>query len=391
MKRAVFAILAWALSAGAAMAQQSVADHYRAYQAALERNDLAAAEAAAGEALAASQARDGDGGATAVLALNLATVRFLNNDAEGALAPAQRALDLAQARGDASRVSPVLARLVLGRVQLALNQPDAAARLLAALEEAETVRVAPSEIYEAAVQLGRFSYAAKSYPLARHAWSIAANHAEGSRFEAAYASAHAQVGAAAAIVLEDLTRSRFGRGQLRAETAALARRELRDAIDLLQPLAEIESPDGEMTLAQTTYAEALAWRAVVNAKINSDHLHVPEEDPEAQGDGAREIDVPVSASQPRCLVRFSYAGAYDRLFPRAALEDGALAGVAVRFRINEAGEVTDAETVAIVGREEFARSVNNSTQRWRVARLDESPPGCRMAMTVITSISFSVY
>ncbi len=390
MKRAVFAILAWALSAGAAMAQQSVADHYRAYQAALERSDLAAAEAAAGEALAASQARDGDGGATAVLALNLATVRFLNNDAEGALAPAQRALDLAQARGDASRVSPVLARLVLGRVQLALNQPDAAPRVLAALEEAQAAQADPSEIYDAAVQLGRFSLRTKSYPQARHAWSIAANYAEGARFEPAYALAHAQVGGAAAIVLDDIVRSGRARDRLTRETAVLARRELNESIALLQPMAEIESPDGAMTLAQSTYAEALAWRALVRAKADADGLLLPREDPEAQGDGAREIDVPIPAVSPRCLVRFRFNGNIARLIPEQNLRDGAFAGLAIRYRISEAGQVTASDTVAIVGPEAFSQLVENSWRFWRVERLDASPPNCRMAMTVISWMAISV-
>lgn len=390
MKRAVFFVLALALCLGPAAAQTTIAQHYRAYEAALERNDLAAAESAAGEALAASEARDGDGGSTAVLALNLATVRFMHGDAAGAVEPARRALALAEARGEASRVSPILARLVLGRAQLALDQRPAAQRVLAALEEAQAARLAPAEIYDGAVELGHFALRSGEYAQARQAWSIAANYAEGSRFTPAYAAARAQVGGAAAIFLEDITRTGRRRGELSDETAALARRELNEAIDVLQPLAEVESPDGEMTLAQVAYADALAWRAVLRAKIRADDIRIPEEEPEAQGDGAREIDVPASAPLPRCLVRFRYSGNLAQLFPVRALYDGALAGLAVRFRINGAGEVTAADTVAIVGRQEFSRAVENSWRRWRVERLEDSPANCRMAMTVISSMSFSV-
>lgn len=60
----------------AAQAPNPVLTHFRAYRAALESNDLPTAEREAAAALAASEARDGDGGRTAVLALNLASIRF---------------------------------------------------------------------------------------------------------------------------------------------------------------------------------------------------------------------------------------------------------------------------------------------------------------------------
>lgn len=389
MKRAAVAFAACVLLASPAFAQNEVLTHYRAYEAALQRNDLPAAEAAGAEALAASEARDGDGGSTAVLALNLATVRLLIGQSDAALAPAQRALGLAETRGEASRVSPILARLVLGRVEIAQGQDAGATRVLAALEDAQAAHLPASEIYDGAVQLGHFLFTRQDFVRARHAWSIAANYAEGSCFPDAYALARARVGAAASIVLEDLTRGRRG-ARISRETAIQARSEFNEAVELLRPLAEVESRTGEMTLAQFGYAEALAWRAVLRAKIRSDSLRLPDEGGEAQGDGANEIDVPTTMAAPRCLVRFEYTRNLSQLFPARALDDGALAGLAVRFRVSEAGEVVSAETVAIVGREDFARSVENSSRHWRVERLEDSPPGCRMAMTVITSISFSV-
>ena len=94
-------------------------------------------------------------------------------------------------------------------------------------------------------------------------------------------------------------------------------------------------------------------------------------------------------AQPR-LVRLHYARNLSSLFPAAALDAGALAGMAVRFEINEAGNVIAAETAAIVGLESFSRSIENSWRHWRASRLDESPPNCRMAMTLIVPVSFSV-
>jgi tetratricopeptide (TPR) repeat protein len=390
MKRIAIALLFLTGSARAeAQTSNPVVQHYRVYESALERGDLSGAEVAARAALEASEARDGDGGRTAVLALNLATVRFLKGDMAGALQPGRRALALTELLGEASGVPRTLAQLVVARAELALNYETGAALLRPALEAAQAERLAPSEIYDAATDLGRSSLSAGQFGQAQEAWSIAASYAEGARFPRAFAFAQAQTGAGASAMMGDLTRRGRGRGKLSEEAAHFARSALVQAIELLAPLAEIESPDGEMTIAQTAYADALAWRAVLRAKMAADNIDVPE-DLEAQGDGANEIDVPAGARVPRCQVQIRYRGNIAHLFPGRALDDGAIAGLAVRYRVNEAGEVVEARTVARVGRVEFARSVDNSSRRWRVTRLPESPPGCRMAMTVITSISFRV-
>ena len=67
--------------------------HFREYRAALERNDLPAAETAAAAALAASEAAHGS--RTAVLALNLANVRLELGGEYDALTPARTAHALA--------------------------------------------------------------------------------------------------------------------------------------------------------------------------------------------------------------------------------------------------------------------------------------------------------
>lgn len=390
MKRAAAVLLIWALAATGALAQNPVLGHFRAYQAALEQNDLPAAEAAANAALAASEARDGDGGSTPVLTLNLATVRFLRGESANALGPAQRALALAQAGGEASRVSPIQAGLLLGRVELALARDAGAARVLAALEAGQDGTLPDDDIYDAAVHLGQYLTLGADYARAHQAWSIAANYASSARSSPAYALANARVWQAASMMLEDTTREGRGRGRLEADTAAQARRGLNEAVALLQPLAEIEAVDGRMTLAQSAYAQALAWRAVLRAKIRSDGVELPADEPEAQGDGAYEIDLPASSPQARCHVRFNYTRDYSLLFPDRALSEGQLAGMAVRFTVDETGQVTESLPVAVVGRDDFVRAVENSWRHWRVERLESSPPNCRMAMTVINSMSFVI-
>lgn len=391
---AIIAIFACFLG-GPAAAQDGnpVMPHYRAYQAALDVDDLPAAEAAAELALAASEARDGDGGATAALAFNLASVRLLQNKPQQALAPAERAQALAQARGQASGVAPLLADLLLARAQAATDLDTAGPALQRALEAAQAEGLAPEEIYDAAVDLGNYAIKRSDYVLARQGWSVAANYAEGSRYPAAFALGRARTFAAAALAMEDVSRRGRDRGQLTVSNAVMVRDELQEATRLLWPLAEMQSPDGELTLAQSAYAHALAWQSVVRAKIRSDRMRLPPAArEEAQGDGAGEIDTPTGAAalQPRCHVRFDYRGDIQQLYPRGAAGDGQLAGVAARFRVSSAGEVTDARTVAIVGREAFGRAVDNALSRWRVQRLDSSPPNCRMAMTVILPITFTL-
>ena len=156
MRTAILAVLAAGLAATASAqtgdAPNPVIAHYRAYRAALERNDMAAAEVAAEAALAASEARDGDGGRTAVLAMNLAQARLDRGRTREALAPAQRAHGLALSRGAQSGVDPLLASLILGRAELAGDDGNEA-RLVAALEQAKGRSDVHTEAYAAAIAL----------------------------------------------------------------------------------------------------------------------------------------------------------------------------------------------------------------------------------------------
>lgn len=102
-----------------------VVEHYKAYTAALQRQDFATAETEAAAALEASVQAYGDEGRTAVLALNLADVRLVRGNLDAAVAPAQKALALAEARGSASGVDARLARLTLDRAQLHSGGPFA--------------------------------------------------------------------------------------------------------------------------------------------------------------------------------------------------------------------------------------------------------------------------
>ncbi len=391
MRVGLAAGLLWALCATAsAQTPNPVIQHYRAYEAALDTGDLNAAEREAAAALAASEARDGDGGRTAVLALNLATVRFLNNNVAGALAPGQRALTLAQTHGETiTGVAPAFAQLLVARAELAAGHDGAAERLAAAIEAAQQQRLAPAEIYDAALEHAVFAFRNERYGESARSWAIAANFSEGSRLAPAHARGMALTGGAAALVLDEVDGRRR---RIEPAVASEAYGMLVEALNVLATLPSVNT-DGEVTLAMRSYAEALAWRAVLHAKLASDGRRIPEVQP-AQGDGADGLNevyagaVSAAAQAPRCHIRVE-PRIPSQLYPDEALRQGRLGGVAVFFRINAAGELEDVEALASVGGAAFGDSVERAGA-WRVERRADSPPDCRMAMNVIRSISFQL-
>lgn len=390
MKRtaAVFVALAWALCvSAAAQTPNPVLQHYRAYQAAIERDDLAAAERGAAAALAASEARDGDGGSTAVLALNLASVRLQRGDAAGARQPGMRSYALAQANPNLG-VNPALAALIVARAQVANGDAGGIDNLASALTAAQRADVDQSEIFDAAVMLGHAAFGRGHFPTSRDAWRVAAANAEGARFPAAFAEANARTGEAAALLMEDARAANRRRDrQLDEGVAREAYLMFDSSVQQLRSLARAEAPGGEVTYAQRAFGEALAWRAVLRAKMRSDQQDIPET--EAEGDGSAEVDVGAAdAARPRCnLERDQFR---MPRYPVGALEDGNLAGLAVRLRLNEQGRVIEAQTLARIGEESFAASVERAAMHWSFRAHESSPPNCRMEMTVIMPVSFSI-
>src|SRR5262249_58511725 len=113
--RWLFVVLAWGHLTSEAVAQSGapnpITSHYRAYREALATGNLAAAEVEAAAALDASAARDGDGGNTAVLAINLAQTRLSLGRRNEAYEPASRAFKIATAGG--SDADPLMPRPAL--------------------------------------------------------------------------------------------------------------------------------------------------------------------------------------------------------------------------------------------------------------------------------------
>lgn len=380
---AVIGALAWT---SASAQQNDVSEHYRAYRAALERQDIAAAASEAELALAASEARDGDGGRTGVLALNLANARLMRGDAAAALPPAQRANSLAEA--GAAGLDPALAALVLGRTELAINGRTGADRLLQVLSERDLAGVSEVDVYVASAELGAWALRHRDYEAAIAAWSAAATHAAGSEINEQYGYARARTWQAAAMFFEEIGDN--GRHRVDREIGQEAYRMLVEAADILRPMAAEEAPNLELTVAQRALADTMALERVVRAKMRSDDQPLPS-DLTAQGDadGAAEIRslTPVDLTRPRCLVRLLHNPM--PVFPSMAADRGYVAGLVLNVRIGADGGILESNVVSRIGDEAFATAVERVANRWRFERQDDSPPNCRMEMTILVPISFS--
>ena len=381
LKRAFWvAILTLAIVSPASAQTNSVRQHYRAYLAALESGDLTTARAEAEAALAASEARDGDGGSTAVLALNLATVHVMADDAEGALRPAQRALALA--RAGAAGVDPLMAELILARATLATDDTlNAANELRAVLDAPSSATLPHSELYAAAQQLGNWALARPDYEMARSAWSVAGRYPEGSVFGERYGLGRARTSEGIAIILSELRRTR---GRMDEDEGLAAHALLGEAARALQPLSQVEAPTLELTLAQQTYAEARAWLLALEAKLDADGHDVPDSPEEAQGDadGLSEIG-PVDLARPRCMMRVNARRLPS--YPRTSQ----VGAVILFLRTNANGEIVSHQIAARAGAPEFAEAIERVLPHWRIERIDEqSAPNCRMEANILQSVRF---
>ncbi len=121
--------------------------------------------------------------------------------------------------------------------------------------------------------------------------------------------------------------------------------------------------------------------------MRSDDQDIPTTD--AQGDTVAEVAIGAEATRPSCMVELMPNSPMPR-YPAEALEDGSLAGLAVRLRLNEHGEVIEAQTIARIGHADFAESADRAAQHWRFRAREGSPPDCRMEMIFIMPVTFAI-
>jgi hypothetical protein len=352
-----------------------VTANFREFRAALERGDGVAADAAAARALEESEAQNGP--KTAVLALNLATLRLDRGEPDAAYAPARRAHELATA-DRASGVDPLIAALALGRAELAVENAAGTARLSDAIAQAERRGDLDNEAYSASVDLARASFERGQYATAREAWAASVRLAAGSADEADVARGLARTGEGAAIFMQAV--KQHGPGAAAIPVAALDARAVREAsaafaeaLARLRPFAD-GSGETALTLAQRAYAQALAWEGALRAKL------------QAQGDSLPETNFSGATASERCAVRLVAEPAPD--YPRDALLGSGFGAVVMRVRTDTRGEIVERQIAAAIPSGSFGEAVAAVADEWRVEVAPAAQPGCRRDGTHYTPILF---
>lgn len=377
-----FAVVGLALLAFSAAAQTAnpVVEHYRAYRAALDLGELATAETEAAAALAASEARDGDGGRTGVLALNLAIVRLMRGDRPGAVAPAAKALALSA--DAAAGVDRLHAQLIAARADLGAGETRAAEPLRSAIEAAEARPDLVTDAYEGAVELATWLFSAARHREAREAWALAGRLAQGSRYGPAFGRGHARAGEGAALMMSELTRAPY---LIDVEEARAVDALFDDAMAALAPLALQTSESGQMTVAQSAYAGAMAWSRALRAQMGDDADRLDRDDQDDRQVRVRHIGLPRGAG-PVCRWR---AETQPRPhYPAQAERDLNVGAVVVWLRFDANGEVAERRVAAAVGGAEFARSVEQVLPQWRFTLDGAAPPACRVPSSSFRSVLF---
>jgi hypothetical protein len=369
-----------------AAAQQASSDpvivNFREYRAALERNDLPAAERAAAAALAASEAANGR--RTAVLALNLATVRLELAGDHDALEPARTAHELATASAD-SGVDARIATLTLGRAELASGEERAGSRrLIAAIPEAEGDAAIAADVYNAAAALAQWALEAREFDTAENAWATAERLAD-TTADPTFARARALTGRGVAIFLRSanprevqtgtrMTRDSTPEAQAAADAFASAQ-------SLLMPAAYAEIPPGaRLTAGQAAYAQAMAWQGALLARQETLNESAPVALPTLQS-------IPVYDARGLCRMRAFNAGP-ELQYPTEALFRYGVGAVVMHFALQPDGAVRSRTIAASVPPGPLAEAVGATLDNWRIEKASGSSPDCRAPPSLYYVIRF---
>jgi tetratricopeptide (TPR) repeat protein len=392
LSRAGCAVVALWLLAGPAVAAtpaELIKTHYQAYDAALERGDLASAEKEAASALAASQEGYGDGGRTAVLALNLAEVRLAQNKNREALEPARQALRLAEKNGPASGVDDRVARLALARIELRTGDKTAFERL----QKAVAVAVAAPELargaYPGAVDLAVSAETLRRYDDASVAWGNIASIARRQPDFPPLLLARAQIGEASNAFLALAGRERIPTTGSRVKAPSTEPYEKLDAALALvmqstAPAAATPGPTSAPTEAQVVYAQAMGWRAVIESKLKIDRR------PADLGEKLGELDIgPARFPLPRCDV--SIVAKPTPIIPGSIRFSGGIGAVVLKLMFDEQGKVKDMSVATTLGGPDFTKAVTDVAGQWRIEKADPDATGCRLARESFLNLVYRVY
>ena len=349
-------LLASALAmAGAATAQDTadpVKAAYHDYVVARDKGDLSAAEAAGARALAASEARDGAGASTAVLALNLAMVRLdLKHYAE-AVAPARRAVELANA--GAKGVDPVQAGLTLAEAELTANPKGDESAAANALQAADIRMDLDDFAYPAAVALAKAAVQTHQWRNEVSAWSAAAVHARGAHSDTDMVRGRA------------LTQEAIAFTNLRQFDEAHAR--IGEALPLLAKYAPESGDYDKVTIGEFFLADAIALDRAINVL----------EPRYSRDDGGkrRYVRKDLAGSPAVCGGRVEPHPMPT--YPDRSQREGEIGAVVLRLKIDASGKVIALKALSTVINPDFRKAVEDPKLRWSWSPDTNKNPGCRV-------------
>jgi hypothetical protein len=359
-----------------AQAKTSVVGHYRAYAAALERNDLAAAEAAAAAAVEASDALGVDGPRTAILLTNLAQVRLDRGDGAGAGAPAQRARSLAEAQGDAAQVDPHGIRLLHAHAQFVADNERGADSLQRVLDQSSVNDALENERLLAARALAAWAMRAEEWSKAILAFSTIIEVLPADNPAAVLDIADARIARGRALVELYWIRRRMPESAslTAASPQAQAESDYLQALALMRPYVEQSGPEGELTRVQQLYAVGVSWAAILNSAL------VWNREPEsAELDAAlamASVDLNALDGAPVCTWRLNQQPLPR--YPNDAVARYRLGSVVFRFKTNADGEIVDRAVVAAAGAELLETAIERAHGQWTLERAEDSVEPCTM-------------
>jgi hypothetical protein len=391
MRKAVFVVLG-VLALTAQAPGDPVMTNYRAYRAALQAGDLAAAESAGRAAWQAANASEPNATRTGVLALNYAKVALANQHREAAHDAAQQAVTLAGSAPGAG-LDQLSARLVLGRTELVRGaSAQDVGQLLETINAAHGRADLGADALEAANDLGQWALNERHFQIAANSFDQAASFSDMAQGDHDLARGEARTAQGVALVALATSSEvdEWGRGigvtgsYIRAADQGDAYRQAQAALvqaeEAVFPLAMERPTDNGLTVAQRTYATARAWRTVINARLTSDHQgRLP--DPQVN------LRVRVTDPRPFCAIRVVEEP--QARYPGGSGDHGEFGAVVTRMLINPDGSTRDAQVAAAVP-ERFGVPVRSVASRWRVERTAESPDDCQMPAVVFYPIMFYI-
>lgn len=367
-------------------AANPVMAHFRAYRAALDRGDMRAAEVEAAAAYEASVARDGDGGSTGVLAVNLAQARLSLRRVDDAYQPALRAFTIAANGG--RNLDPLLTRLVLGRAELTeARWRQGRDRLQAAIAEAQPRKDMSGEVYNAAADLGRWLLVQEQFAGAQQAWEVAIKVANDAGGESDYARAEARMSHAATLIAQGMSatansQSRPTDTRIFAsadDMFAQADQELFEAQGIIGPYAFAATEGDGLSLGHKMYGSIVAWRGLVKTFVSSRGLRPLQQ-------RAPQFRVEQEDDRPLCDMRL--VAKPEPQFPPGAQTAFSTGSVVVRIKLDATGRVTDSRVAAAVPERWFKDSVDRVAGQWKVEREPSSAANCRYQPVMFVTYQF---